>query len=45
MGPGKTFFRPYRYMGAVGIREIIRWAQAGHGKYEPRAACDSGFCG
>lgn len=43
---GHTMFRPYRHMGAKGIREVIRWANSSHGKFEgTQAACDSGFCG
>jgi len=34
-GKPKTMFRPKAKMGATGIREVIRWAQAGHGKYTP----------
>lgn len=34
MGERKTMFRPYRYMGATGIREIVRWAQSPRGKFE-----------
>lgn len=44
-----TMFRPYRHMGAVGIREVLRWAQSPHGKYKPQddetAGCDAGWCG
>lgn len=31
----RTLFRPYRHMGAVGIREVVKWAHAPRGKYEP----------
>lgn len=45
-GKPRTLFRPYRHGGAVGIREVWRWAQAERGEYElPDAACDAGFCG
>jgi len=49
-----TMFRPAKKMGATGIREVIRWAKAGRGKYRPlddgqgppsaRSACGGGFC-
>jgi 3'-phosphoadenosine 5'-phosphosulfate sulfotransferase (PAPS reductase)/FAD synthetase len=45
----KTFFRPKSKGGAIGIREVIKWAN--DGKYIPGQAdmfgsgCDSGFCG
>jgi 3'-phosphoadenosine 5'-phosphosulfate sulfotransferase (PAPS reductase)/FAD synthetase len=46
-GKPKTLFRPYRHMGAVGIREVVKWANSGRGEYEPPSSsgCDSGFCG
>lgn len=45
-GKRRTLFRPYRHGGAVGIREVVRWAHSDRGKYVPeRAGCDSGFCG
>ena len=45
-GKPRTLFRPYRHGGAVGIREVVRWAQSERGEYEPpTAGCDSGFCG
>lgn len=49
-GKPRTFFRPYRYMGATGIREIVRWAKAGHGKFElddgnGSPGCEAGWCG
>lgn len=28
-----TFFRPSRHHGAAGIREVLKWAHAGHGVY------------
>lgn len=53
-GRSKTFFRPAKKMGATGIHEVIRWAQAKHGKYrtlsddtgksETESGCDGGFC-
>lgn len=45
-GKPRTLFRPYRHQGAVGIQEVLRWAHAERGEYEPpTAGCDSGFCG
>jgi hypothetical protein len=45
-GKPRTLFRPYRHGGAVGIREVVRWAHSERGKYTPeRPGCDSGFCG
>jgi len=44
-----TMFRPYRHMGATGIREIVRWARSERGKFDPDdgtgRGCDSGMCG
>lgn len=34
-GKPRTLFRPYRHMGAVGVREVMRWARAGRGNYQP----------
>lgn len=46
---GKTLFRPKRHMGAKGIREVLKWAQAERGQYEPpseeESGCESGWCG
>lgn len=48
-GEPKSLFRPARYGGATGIREIISWAQAEHGQYNKTDSdadnCDGGFCG
>lgn len=48
-GKPRTLFRPHRFGGAVGIREVVRWAQSERGKYDPDegpgAGCDSGVCG
>lgn len=51
-GKPRTMFRPYRHMGATGIREVVRWAEADHGKYkpsdneaEPESGCNTGWCG
>ena len=32
---GKTMFRPKRHNGAVGINEVVKWANYGKGKYVP----------
>lgn len=32
-GKRRTLFRPHRHMGAVGVREVVRWAKAPRGKY------------
>jgi len=29
----RVMFRPYSHMGAIGIREIVKWGLSGHGKY------------
>lgn len=49
--PPRVMFNPNR-VGAVGIREIIRWAHSPRGKYRPEETpdpgtqgCDSGVCG
>lgn len=34
-GRPRTFFRPHRHMGAVGIREVKRWADSPRGKFVP----------
>lgn len=45
-GKPRTLFRPYRHGGAVGIREVVRWAHSDRGKYvREQLSCDSGFCG
>lgn len=44
-GKPRTMFRPHRFRGAVGIREVKRWADSERGEYEPPPACDSGWCG
>ena len=49
-GKPRTFFRPYRHMGAIGIREVYKWAMSKRGKYKPPVhladgmGCDSGMC-
>jgi 3'-phosphoadenosine 5'-phosphosulfate sulfotransferase (PAPS reductase)/FAD synthetase len=43
---GLTMFRPYRYMGATGIDEVVKWANSERGQYQrPEMDCDSGMCG
>ncbi|TAJ89712.1 phosphoadenosine phosphosulfate reductase family protein [Reyranella sp.] len=45
-GKPRVMFRPAQHMGAIGIREIYRWAHSGRGQYEPPVrGCDSGMCG
>jgi 3'-phosphoadenosine 5'-phosphosulfate sulfotransferase (PAPS reductase)/FAD synthetase len=48
-GKTRTMFRPYRYMGATGIREIVRWANSARGEFDPDdgggAGCEAGWCG
>ena len=46
---GRPLFRPHRHMGAVGIREVIRWAHSPRGKYssepeEDMFSCPAGWC-
>jgi 3'-phosphoadenosine 5'-phosphosulfate sulfotransferase (PAPS reductase)/FAD synthetase len=44
---GKTMFRPYRHMGAVGVRAVVEWARSGRGKYnsDQVSMCHHGMCG
>lgn len=35
---GKTFFRPKRHMGAVGVTEVRKWAESERGQYQPPEA-------
>lgn len=47
-GKPRTMFRPYRHMGASGIREVVRWAIGEPGAYQPEEKiddCETGFCG
>lgn len=48
-GKPRTFFRPKKRGGAVGIRKVVDWANSDRGKYDPDQnllfGCDSGFCG
>lgn len=41
-GKPRTMFRPYRHMGATGIREIVKWAVADRGAYTPTGEHDQG---
>lgn len=34
-GNRRTLFRPHRHMGAVGIREVVKWSFSKRGKYAP----------
>jgi 3'-phosphoadenosine 5'-phosphosulfate sulfotransferase (PAPS reductase)/FAD synthetase len=43
-GKPRTMFRPYRHMGAIGIRKVVAWALAGRGKWKGESYCTSGFC-
>lgn len=49
-GNRRTLFRPHRHGGAVGIREVVKWANSKRGGYSPEpeedlSGCDTGFCG
>ncbi len=45
-GKPRVMFRPAKHMGAVGIREIVKWAHSDRGKFKPsRGGCDGGMCG
>jgi 3'-phosphoadenosine 5'-phosphosulfate sulfotransferase (PAPS reductase)/FAD synthetase len=49
-GAPRTMFRPYRYMGATGINEIVRWAKSPRGKFDLDdgngiSGCEAGWCG
>ena len=47
-GKPKTLFRPYRHQGAVGIRNVMKWANDGRyieGQEDLfGSGCDGGFC-
>lgn len=45
LGPNRSMFRPQSKMGAVGIREVVKWAHTERGEYESKPECDSGMCG
>lgn len=48
---GRTMFRPKRFHGAHGIREVVRWANSSQGQFNinqpdlEMSGCDSGMCG
>lgn len=45
-GNPRYMFRPGRFCGAKGIREVKRWADSERGQYDPDGGgCDSGWCG
>lgn len=49
-GKPRTLFRPAAHGGAVGIRQVVGWANSERGAYAPEqgdlfAACDGGWCG
>jgi 3'-phosphoadenosine 5'-phosphosulfate sulfotransferase (PAPS reductase)/FAD synthetase len=48
-GKPRTMFRPYRHMGATGIRQIVKWAQSERGEFDLNDGtgqeCESGYCG
>ncbi len=48
----RTMFRPYRHMGATGIKEVVKWSMSLKGKFKKTDPdqltifdCQSGFCG
>jgi hypothetical protein len=43
-GKPRVMFRPNKFMGATGIREIKRWADSERGKYEPAEEEESSVC-
>lgn len=47
-GKPRTLFRPSSKGGAVGIREVVRWAQSAPGKFDTDQpslpGCDGGWC-
>lgn len=40
-GKPRTLFRPHRHGGAVGIREVVKWAHSMRGKYRPPNPVDA----
>lgn len=34
-GKRRTLFRPHRHMGALGVREVVKWAHSKRGEYRP----------
>lgn len=57
LGNPRVMFRPAKKMGALGIREIVRWAKSPPGAYDANqgtfdleeshsgGGCDAGLCG
>lgn len=45
-GKPRVMFRPAKFMGATGIREVVRWAKSDRGKYnqDKEFDCEGGFC-
>jgi 3'-phosphoadenosine 5'-phosphosulfate sulfotransferase (PAPS reductase)/FAD synthetase len=44
-GKPRTFFRPHRHLGAVGIRAVMDWAHRRKGPdLSDGSGCDSGWC-
>lgn len=37
---GRTMYRPYRHMGAVGAEEVRKWANSERGQYQPPEPMD-----
>jgi 3'-phosphoadenosine 5'-phosphosulfate sulfotransferase (PAPS reductase)/FAD synthetase len=37
-GKPRVMFRPYRHMGAIGIKEVVKWGLCDRGKYKTVAA-------
>lgn len=48
-GKPRTMFRPYRHMGATGIKQVVAWAVSERGAFDlddgTGAECDTGYCG
>lgn len=45
-GKPRYMFRSAKFMGAEGIREVVKWAESERGKYQPDKEfdCEGGFC-
>lgn len=47
-GKPRVMFRPNKFMGAVGIDEVVKWAHSPKGRYEApddeADVCESGWC-
>lgn len=41
-GKPRVMFRPNKFMGATGIRQVVRWANSERGKYEPQEPASEG---